>query len=152
MNHFKQLTQRATHPILVALLLAIALAGCASLQPTGKSETPRLAVQYATLKVIEQAKDVTAAGVVEHVQRVRDVVNGNVELPLARLVEEVRGPIDWDALSTSDRLLLDALIAQIEHAILEVEGPGGDGLIGEERRVRLLTLLDWVEQAAGYAG
>lgn len=134
------------------LLMALMLAGCSTLGAVSdhladNHAATKVAVQYATLKTIEDSEDITGPAVVAHVERVRGLVKGNAELALTRLVEEVRGPIDWQALSMSDRLLLDSLIAQIEHALADL--PERQAL-NATQRVRVLTLLGWVEQVAAY--
>lgn len=126
-------------------------AGCASIGGGGaidtNSPTSELVVKYATLKVLEDSDSITGPEVVAHVERVRGVVSGNTELSLAALVQEVRGPIDWGSLSPADQMLLDALISQITYSVGDVP----KGALADDRRVRILTLLDWVEQAATYA-
>lgn len=132
-----------TIAIAAALAAAMSLSGCAGmLENAGSTKLP---VQYATLKVIEDSDSITGQDVVERVEELRTLVEDNATISIDRLVAEVRGPIDFDALAPSDRLLVEALISQIEYAARDID------LVGEARQVKLLTLLDWVEQAAGYA-
>lgn len=145
---------RLVVPVLFALL---ALTGCGTL--SGVSDTlaenqtgAKIAVQYATLKTIEESRSIEATDVQEHVARVRDKVLTDDSIALSRLRSEVRASIDFNGLTASDRLLLVTLLDVIESSVGEVTAPEVSSPLNEEQRVRVLTLLDWVEQAARMAG
>lgn len=125
--------------LFAALIVFALLAGCGTLSSNpGAAQVP---VQYATLKVIQQSEDVTKADVIEHVQRARSVLQSSESVSVDSLVSEV----DLSGLAPEDRLLINALLSQIEYAASDVD------VVGEERRVRIMTLLNWIEQAARYA-
>lgn len=118
-----------------AIAATIALSGCATLEQS--PQTAKLPVQYATMKVIE-SDDVTRADVMSQVERAREVLSATQEVSITDLT----GGIDLSGLDAADRLLVSALLSQIEYAANEVD------VIGDERRVRIETLLDWIEDAA----
>ena len=124
--------------IIGAVALTVAIGGCAAIQDNPMSA--KLPVQYATLKVIE-SDDVSRNDVLEHVERARDLLNATQDVS----VTDLTATVDLSGLDAADRLLVASLLAQIEHAALDVD------VVGEDRLVRLNTLLDWIEQAASYA-
>lgn len=136
----KQLT------ILTALCAALilCLAGCTSIE--SDDATARLTTQYATLRLIEQSSDITASGVIAHVERVRAIVQHDSLVSTAALVEQVMAGINTESLAPSDRLLLLALI---EYAAAHLEEVS---LVSDDRMLSVLTLLTWIEQAARMAG
>lgn len=123
------------------VVLSAALAGCAALDSLQDNPgAAKLPVQYATLKVIE-SDEVTRADVLSHVERARNVLTATEEVS----VTDLTATVDLSGLDAADRLLVASLLSQIEYAANDVD------VVGEARRVRLKTLLDWIEQAAGYA-
>lgn len=139
----------------IACLAMLALSACGSLTAVSDAASEhsagsKIAVQYATLKVIEGSSDVRASDIVAHVERVRERVSGEQSLALDRLKEEALAAIDFDALDVSDRLLLISLLDVIEASVSDVAMPSSP--LSDEQRVRILTLLDWVESAASLAG
>lgn len=130
----------------VALAGTLTLAGCAS---TGGNEAAgRLAIQYATLKVIEQSDTVDAADVVAHVDRLRAHLDGEDEVALVDLRQELLSRIDMEGLDAADRLLVMTLLDQVEMALaLDEES----GLLDDEAKARIVEVLDWVVTAARMA-
>lgn len=132
---------------LAAACLLGALTSCAGTSGLNTdSAATQLTVQYATAKLITQSDRVTSDRVLLHVERVRELVDGDMELTTADLVAQVIAGIDTDRLDDADRLLLMALIGQVADSLGELN------LISEEHRLTLLTLLDWIEQAARLTG
>lgn len=136
--------------LLYTFFLAITLSGCAVLGGAvdKAKENPRaaqLTVQYATVKVIENSGDITREDVLKRVSEARELVEGGPEVTLQRLAEEVRNNINWERLDSADQLLLNAVLAEAEARLRERIG---EGIIEAEDRVALLTLFDWIEQAA----
>lgn len=137
----------------IAGLLMLALSACSAVQSVsdGLAENEaatKIAVQYATAKVITSADDIAADDVSQHVERVRVLVAEDSVLDIGRLALEARREIDWTRLDAADQLLLEALLAQVQDSLEEAVAPE---LIDDERRVRILTLLDWMAQAAALA-
>lgn len=131
----------------LAAILALLIAGCASVtrfveeSPT----TARLAVQYATLKVIENSSDISASDVIRNVDRARALITNAGSITLAALSAEVRKGIRWDRLDTADALLLDAVLTEAEAQLWQRIG---DGEMSAEAKTTISTLLDWIEQSA----
>jgi|SRR5690554_1439134 len=110
--------------LLLAAAFALSLAACAS--------NPQLPVQYATLKLLE-GEHVTQEAVLDRVERVRALLEG-----ASVGTDAIYDAIGWDSLAPSDRLLVSAILADIDD--VEV-----GGRIDSERARQV---LDWIEQAA----
>lgn len=124
-----------------AMILFISLAimaGCAALQVGSGSKIP---VQYATLKAIDGSENITASGVLEHTQKVREMLDSDASVSLNDLLATVA----LEKLDPADRLLVSALFLQIENAVNDVE------VAPIERLVKLHTLLGWIDDAARLA-
>lgn len=115
------------------LVAGLALTGCATI------DSSQLATQYTTLKLLESER-VTQDQVTEAIARVRPLLEYGVAVDLA----ELQTAIDWQALAPSDRLLVSALVGDLE---LEV-----NRRLSEDTQAALLLRLDWIEQAAALAG
>lgn len=121
---------------LIISLLFFTLTACASLQ--SDNVTSRLAVQYATLKVIENSAGVDPADIIDAVEMVRSVVETDITIDVRKIVES----LNLESLPPSDQLLIGALIGGIEIELYQAP------LTEDERVARLLTILDWIETAA----
>ena len=132
-------------PFLVALA---ALLGACSVLDSMQPDTKQLAVQYATLKVINGNPD-KAARVVELVQEGRAFVeDGAVTVTVAALYDGVVERVNWDKLDPADHILVAAILTQ---ARARMEEDLGVDLLDDAQRVKVLTVLDWIEAAAsGY--
>lgn len=130
----------------IMICLALVMTGCAALESV--SSGSRVPVQYATLKVIEDSSTITGRDVLMHTQRVRQLVSGNAELNLSSLLESTVERINLDSFDASDRLLLMILLNNIEQALSDVH----PDMPPDQQRIRLFTLLDWIDQAARLAG
>lgn len=135
--------------LLIALLVCVSvvMSGCAGVTRAVEESptTARLAVQYATMKVIEQSSHITAADVLDHVERVRSIVTNDKPITLAALTNEVREGIRWDRLSPADAMLLDALLMEAE---AQLWARIGEGLLSAEAKATISTLLDWIANSA----
>lgn len=126
-------------------LIFLVMAGCATL--TNQDARLELATQYATLKVIAET-DVTAEQVRELVQAVRQIIEADTQVAVHHLAQQVRQSINWDKLDAADQLLLNAVLMEIELRLIEVVG---DGLLDDQGKVAVGTLLDWIDEAAAIA-
>ena len=124
--------------LLAVLALAFSLVGCATFNGDSP-DTARIATQYAVLKLIEQSDDITAADVVERVDRAQALLDSEQIVSLETLVERV----DVSGLEPSDRLLVMTLFGRIEEA--SIDTPESD------RAVRLREITEWIRQATTYA-
>lgn len=92
-----------------------------------------IAPTWVTMKLIEK-EAVTAEEVVDHVARVRTLLDTGVTL--AELGTEVRDRIGYQHMPPSDRLLVDALLADVADRIdISVAIPLGDEHIAAIHRV-----------------
>jgi hypothetical protein len=126
-------------------LIFLVMAGCATL--TNQDARLELATQYATLKVIAET-DVTAEQVRERVEAIRLIVEADTQVAVHNLAQQVRQSISWDELDAADQLLLDAVLMEAELRLVEVVG---DGLLDDQGKVAVGTLLDWIDEAAAIA-
>lgn len=127
------------------LTLAFTLSACSTLQ--SNDTTTKLAVQYGTMKIIEQSDAVTADGVLRAVSKAREAANEEVRIIDVR--ERVLAAIDIQDFSPADQLLITTLVDQVQ---AELAMSVTNGLLSEDDMVRLETLLGWVEDAAIMAG
>ncbi len=131
--------------LLLAVVFAAVASGCATFRDN--QPAARLAVTYATLKVIEGGDDQVARA-----QKILDIANDAKHfldgdaVTLSALEQAVRDRLAAEELSPADRLLADALVLTIA---AELRERIGQGALGAEQRVTVSTVLDWVTQAAG---
>lgn len=131
--------------LILSVLTAMLLSGCAMLQQS--PTTAHLAVTVATMKVVEAGDNP-----VERAQRVIAVANeakrliDNEAVTIDVLEEAIKNRLDQEPLAPSDRLLADALIITIAD---ELRARVGMGLLDEQQRLTVSTVLGWVVRAAG---
>lgn len=121
---------------------ALLLAGCSILQDN--QPTARLTVQYATLKVIDGDLD-KRDRVVEIAERALDRLDDTPEATVHAVVGEVREQVPWSNLDAADKILIDALLTELESRLIERYG---DGVLSEEARLGAATVAQWVISAA----
>ena len=131
--------------LVYVLLIAIALGGCSTI-----NESPALAsvvVKSATLKVIEDADfpSYRAERVVRYATQAKDLLSGGPQTTVSALAAAVRASIQWDELETSDKLLVDGLIAFIQE---ELEQRVSKGMLDADQQLAVSKVLDWVIEAA----
>jgi lysyl-tRNA synthetase class I len=115
--------------------------GCAVLETIAKDEN-KLAVQYATLKVIDgdtQKSDRLKSWLTE----ARNYVDTSAEVTVSYLADEARVRISGKISDPADMLLAMAVLNEAERRIRERLG---EGLLEQEQRVNLLTVFDWIEE------
>ncbi|MGD9539075.1 MAG: hypothetical protein AB7P52_17720 [Alphaproteobacteria bacterium] len=135
--------------VFAALIAAVAIlslvAGCANLEGRpGAQALAKTAIQVAALKIAEDGE--RAERVIRVVDSAIAIAEGDLEVTLASLEAAIRAEIDWPSLDPEDALLVNALIyvvrAELKSVFTESE------MIAPENRVRLLTVLGWVREAA----
>jgi hypothetical protein len=134
-------------PLATALLPALALILTAILSGCATPGAPQLPVQFATLKLIEN-NNVSATEVIQRVALVRTVLDDTQTLALGELGNHVRHLVGYHTLSPADRLLVDALLGDVHHRL----AIGLDVPLSAQHRALILTVLDWIEQAAIASG
>ena len=123
--------------LLIVLLSVIAIS-CAS--TSENSYTKDLAIQYATLKMIESSPDAPekAKRIVEITNEVLLVVEEGLVVDLDSLEKVVIDRINWADLEPADVLLANTLISVVKG---ELEQRLGDTTISTERLVYVKDLL-----------
>lgn len=122
--------------------LMLMMTACAAVDVSGGSA--RVPVQFATLKAIEESNSFTARDVLNHTERVRQIVATDAELNITALIQSTIEQVGLERFDASDRLLLMILFNNIEQAVADVR----PDMPLNERQVRLLMLLDWIDDAA----
>ena len=125
-----------------ALLASLVFAGCSTLNEY--ENTARLTTQYATIKVIDDDR-AKAQRVEEIATEVKAYAQDDLFLTVDRLIDEARSQIAWHKLDAADRLLVDALLTELEVRLKERFG--GDA-VPDELRLTVEKLADWVISAA----
>lgn len=134
--------------VLLAVCAATVLAGCSS-TPSGQRRD-RLGVQVATMALIERADNPAdkAAQVIATVDKARtllELTDVSVHGLRAALLERVAERFESGKLSPLERLAALELVNTIAD---EVEARLGAGTLPPDARVRINTVLTWVEDAA----
>lgn len=129
--------------ILMSVILALSLMGCSVLS-TVSEDRNQLAVQYATLKVME-SDSVSGDRIAGLVADAREYVSAGESVAVSALASAARERLNESGLSPADKILIDAILTRAQ-ARLEAEI--GEGLLSEDQRLQLLTVLEWIESAA----
>ena len=124
----------------VIVMFAMFFSGCAVLETIAKDEN-KLAVQYATLKVIDG--DTQKANQLKGwITEARNYVDNGAEVTVSYLAAEARARISDKISDPADMLLAMAVLNEAERRIGERLG---EGPLEQEQRVKLLTVFDWIE-------
>ena len=135
--------------LLIAAVAALSMTGCATLQ--NNSGSARLVVSYATLKVIEAGKSSEAqAERALNIRRIASDAKSFLDLEsvsLEFLQSSVRARLADLDLSPADRMLADGLVNLI---VQELQLKVDSGVLSDDQRYRVSTVLGWVIDATGY--
>lgn len=138
-----KLVKMYTLLVMVSLVSMLGFAGCAALSGVDDG-SKRLAVFYATAKVIDG--DQTKAGrIVDLIQEAREYVSGDPEVTISALYEGVVERVNWAALDPADQIIIEAILLEAKARLQEEIGVG---LLSPEQRVKVSTVLNWIEAAA----
>lgn len=136
--------------LLVVSALLITLSGCSTIQEQidKNPDASKLAVQIATMKVIEangNAHDraLTTRSIVSEAKVWVDTESVTVDI----LHDKVMERITTLNLAPSDKALASLLA---DTAVAELKKRIGDGLIPADKRVTINEVLSWVDDAAKY--
>ena len=127
----------------IIVMFAMLFSGCSVLSTVAEDQN-QLAVQYATLKVLER-NDVSNERVLELVAKAKVYVQRSDNVAVSSLVDAARERLDTSSLSPADQMLIEVILSRAQERI---EAKLGDSILAEEQRVQLLTVLTWIEQAA----
>lgn len=134
---------RAIYTIILAAVLAV---GCNTTQDlTEPGTATRIAIQYATLKLINQSSDVSKADVLDGVESVRALVDPEATVEVSRLTEQALQAVDIGGLDPADQLLLREILRLAERRLADQTD---SGIIDPDDWVAVTAILDYVESAA----
>jgi len=133
---------RSKLSLLCLLSLLWPFSGCQTIQD--QPTAARLAVTYATAKVIENNPDY-APRIAEIAAQVRSTLAGEIAPTVALLEGIARAHIRWDKLSPADAVMVDLLLTELR---TELERRLGAGLLEPEARLRVDTVVGWIEATA----
>ena len=131
-----------TH-LIATVAAVLLLAGCKSpnsLQPIAE----QLAIQYATLKVLENNPDYSPR-IVEITRHVREVASGDASATVEVIDGLIRSQINWAKLAPSDAMIVNTLLLAIRS---ELEARIGNGILDPEALLTVAQVATWIEQAA----
>lgn len=133
--------------VLVVLLVLALLPGCAILQP---SAAARLAVHYATAKMLENSREpaTKALRIRAMIHEALAITDSHEQVSVAMVEQAVRARIDWDSLSAADHMAADTLIVALR---TELEARCGGGLLDLDDMVPVRDVLNWVLEAVANA-
>lgn len=134
--------------LIVSFVAVLALSGCATLGTGSAGE--KLVIQAATMKVIEADEDraAKAAKIRAAVDQARVWLDTD-GVTLADLHAAIMGRLTSANLEPSDMLLASALVDVV---VAELNARIGDGILDEDKRVRVNTVLGWIAEAASFYG
>ena len=137
--------------IVAAILALTILSGCTAVQwAKDNPQTAALAVKSGTLAFVEQVDPVQrrierAEEVIFVVNFILDQMDTSTSATVSQLSKAVRDEIDWNSLDAYERLLLDSLIYSVQ---VRLEERVGEGVLGEEDKLVVRSVLEWSKQAA----
>lgn len=135
--------------LIAGVLAIVMLSGCSALREFAQGGSVGIAIQYATMRYVDDGEDpaARAAEVRETVERVREY-SGGVEVSLEDLKAYALSVLS-PKLSPADRFLA---LQIINVAAGELEGKIGAGQLDPEDKVALEKLLDMIRDATLFYG
>lgn len=138
---------------IVAILLCVLvlLSGCAAASKWASNNEfqARLIVNQTITRYIEGGSD--PLGRAERVQAVASRIRGQVDSgsvsSIRDLESRARAEIDWQSLSMADQELLDVAVSLAAEELMKRTGDGD--VLSEDDQIRIRTLFQWIENAAG---
>ena len=137
--------------IVAAIVALTILSGCTAVQwAKDNPQTAALAVKAGTLAFVEQVDPVQrrinrAEEVIFVVNFILDQMDTSTSANVSQLSNAVRDEIDWNSLDAYERLLLDSLIYSVQ---FRLEERVGEGVLGEDDKLVVRSVLEWSKQAA----
>ena len=107
----------------------------------------QVAVQYATIKVLQNNPD-RAPRVIEIATYIRENAGNEQAATVALLEAAVRSQIDFSKLDPADAMLVDILIATVREELI---ARLGDGPLSPEHVLVVAQVAGWIENAARIA-
>lgn len=137
--------------LIVASIVLAMLAGCASLGTTANQAYEKLAVEYATIKVVKtgattadrQAKQARIIAIATQAQTVLTSPN----VTLAAVKAAVAAQIAKQHLAAEDQMVVDVLVQMVDS---ELTAKIGAGILKPTDVVTVNTVLSWVVAGASF--
>lgn len=130
---------------LFVFAIGLLLSACTAIE--SNPVTARLAVVYASLKVIESAPISQQAARRARIHQIaldaKTLISGEA-VTIALLEAAIRDRVDFTKLSPADTALADALIDMV---MQELQNRVGTGLLDPAQVLAVNTVLDWVIEA-----
>lgn len=133
------------YAVLLILLLFAGPKACISSGPTANERdrlVAKIAIQYATLKVID-GKSERAARVISVVDQMIAVAEDGQVLTAADLAAQAKALVQWEKIEVPERLLVSNLIDIAAAEVAQRIPPGAPVELGPAKEV-----LGWVKEAA----
>lgn len=135
------------------MALAFTLSACSTLDSTldsvdTENQNVRILIQYSVLKASEESESINRASILAVTNKIKSVLDNeseNESVTLAYISTEIKDYISYNALMPSDRLLVDALMLNIQSVIqdrIEVD------VIDADAKKKVLEVIELIEQAA----
>ena len=131
------------------MALAFTLSACSTMNNIDTNNTnTRLLIQYSVLKASEESDAINRESILSVTERIKATLDDSERsVTLAYISIDIKEHINYDSLMPSDRLLVDALMGNIESVIqARIEMP--NGVIDSEARENVLNIINIIEQAA----
>jgi fructose-1-phosphate kinase PfkB-like protein len=128
--------------LIIGLMLSV-FSGCAVLDTVSKNES-QLAVQYATLKVLER-DGVDRAKLIELVEQARSYVSDEDSILVSSLANGARERLQESNLSFADKMDITAILDTAQERL---EARIGSSLLSQDDRVKLIKVQDWIYDVA----
>lgn len=128
---------------LIVFLFLYTLTGCSVLKYFS-DDVNKDAVQYATEKIIERP-NVSAEAILKLVAKAKNYVTSSDTVLVSTLADGARERLAASSLSFAEQILIDAIL---QNAQDRLEERLGSSALSDTERVKLLTVLDWIEEAA----
>ena len=129
----------------VALSALLLFSGCATTDSgSGRQLVAKLAVTYATMKVIERNPG-HAQRIIEISQTVKEAAGGGKAATVKLLVELIKAEIRWNTLSAADAMIVNLLVDEIG---AQLTARIGDGQLDSVNLLVVAEVASWIEQAA----
>jgi len=129
--------------LLIISFLMLTLAGCGTLKTVAEGQN-KLAVQYATLKVLEQ-DNVTNERILALTAKAKLYIKSDVSVTVSTLVDAARTKLVSSDISIADQLLIGVIL---NNAQQQIEARLGSEALADEQKLQLLTVINWIELAA----
>lgn len=129
--------------VLFLACLMLMMTACAAVD-VGASGA-RVPVQFALLKTMQENPGITADVVLRETAHFRKEITSNPNIDIKALLADAFIRYGIARADPESQMYLRLLFFNIEQAVNDI----GEDLPPNEQQVRLLTFLDWIDQAAG---